>query len=127
MTLEQRGHRAGPLKQTNKTHKTGRHRSKGSISNAVKGRVSMKTVSHKNQIQLKKEQRRNQAVQIRKKKREESFAQKRTLGGTGSAPFLVALLPLNLQIDPNSALSIIQKSDPEAVVTKAASGVTHIT
>lgn len=30
-------HRAGALKQTNKPHKHGRHRSKGSISIATKG------------------------------------------------------------------------------------------
>lgn len=30
-------HRAGPLKQANKTHKTGRHRSNRAIDNALKG------------------------------------------------------------------------------------------
>lgn len=30
-------HRPGPLKQANKSHKTGRHRSKGAIDNALKG------------------------------------------------------------------------------------------
>lgn len=30
-------HRSGSLKQTNKAHKHGRHRSKGSISLATKG------------------------------------------------------------------------------------------
>lgn len=31
------GHRAGVLKQTNKAHKTGRHRSKSAIDNDQKG------------------------------------------------------------------------------------------
>lgn len=31
MGTDQQAHRAGALKQTNKTHKTGRHRSKGAI------------------------------------------------------------------------------------------------
>jgi len=31
-------HRPGPLKQANKAHKTGRHRSKGAIDNAQKGK-----------------------------------------------------------------------------------------
>lgn len=31
------GHRAGALKQTNKAHKTGRHRSKGAVDNEQKG------------------------------------------------------------------------------------------
>lgn len=32
------GHRAGALKQTNKSHKTGRHRSKGAIDNDQNGK-----------------------------------------------------------------------------------------
>lgn len=31
-------HRPGPYKQSNKAHKTGRHRSKGQIDAAVKGK-----------------------------------------------------------------------------------------
>lgn len=37
MVSGQETHRAGGFKQTNKAHKTGRHRSKGSISSAIKG------------------------------------------------------------------------------------------
>ena len=33
-------HRAGPLKQQNKGHKTGGHRSKGAVNNLNRGRVS---------------------------------------------------------------------------------------
>lgn len=36
---KQEVHRPGSLKQTNKAHKTGRHRSKGSISSEVKGKI----------------------------------------------------------------------------------------
>ncbi|KAJ8933917.1 hypothetical protein NQ318_016489 [Aromia moschata] len=52
-------HRPGAFKQTNKEHKHGRHRSKGSISISAK------------------DQRRNQAIQIRQKKRDEVLAKKR--------------------------------------------------
>lgn len=41
MGVEQQVHRAGSLKQTNKTHKTGRHRSKGAIDNDLKGEFSL--------------------------------------------------------------------------------------
>lgn len=34
-------HRAGVLKQTNKAHKTGRHRSKGVIDNDQKGELNL--------------------------------------------------------------------------------------
>lgn len=37
MVSDSRGHRAGVLKQTNKAHKTGRHRSKSAIDNEQKG------------------------------------------------------------------------------------------
>ena len=36
------GHRSGPLKQANKSHKTGGHRSKGAVEAVNKGRVSLK-------------------------------------------------------------------------------------
>lgn len=37
MAIEGAVHRPGALKQTNKTHKTGKHRSKGEIDNLNKG------------------------------------------------------------------------------------------
>lgn len=36
---KQEVHRPGAFKQVNKPHKTGRHRSKGSISSEVKGKI----------------------------------------------------------------------------------------
>lgn len=75
---------------------------------------------------MRKEQRRNQSNQVRKNKREDAMNKKRSIGGSTTAPFLVCLLPLNETIDPNSALSMIQCCDAEAVVTKTLSGVTHI-
>lgn len=41
-TDKQETHRPGAFKQVNKSHKTGRHRSKGSISAEVKGYTSLK-------------------------------------------------------------------------------------
>lgn len=41
MGTDQQGHRAGALKQKNKEHKTGRHRSKGAIDNELKGEQSV--------------------------------------------------------------------------------------
>ena len=37
MGTDQPTHRAGALKQTNKAHKTGRHRSKGAVQAAISG------------------------------------------------------------------------------------------
>lgn len=52
---------------------------------------------------------------------------KRGLGGAAFAPFLVAIIPLNEQIDAQSALSILKACDPEAIVTTSASGTVHVT
>lgn len=41
-------HRPGPLKQKNKAHKTGRHRSKGAIDNALKGKEFLE--EHSNNV-----------------------------------------------------------------------------
>lgn len=125
--MEQQSHRSGPLKQTNKSHKTGRHRSKGAIDNALKGKCSAKVITKRSLSALRKEQRRQQANQLRKNKREEVFAKKRTLGSSGAAPFLVTILPLNLQIDPNSALYMLEKCDTEAHVSKISNHITHVT
>ncbi|KAF2880196.1 hypothetical protein ILUMI_25997 [Ignelater luminosus] len=119
-------HRPGALKQTNKPHKHGRHRSKGSISTSAKGKVSVKTISKKQKRELNKEQRRNQASQIRQNKRDEVLSKKRSLGGLNSAPFLVCILPLNKQIDPNGVLNFLTLCDEEAIVNKSSTGVTHI-
>lgn len=66
------------------------------------------------------------SFQLRKNKREEALALKRQLGGQNTAPFLVCILPMHLQVDPRSALSILECCDEEAVVERTASGVTYI-
>ncbi|XP_063235306.1 pre-rRNA-processing protein TSR1 homolog [Bacillus rossius redtenbacheri] len=119
-------HRPGLLKQQNKSHKHGRHRSKGSVSNALKGKVSVKTFTKKARHELKREERRNQALQLRLKKRDETLTRKRSLGGSATAPFLVAIVSLNEGIDPVGALELIKQADSEAVVTYSAQGNVHI-
>ncbi|KAG5893678.1 hypothetical protein JTB14_021974 [Gonioctena quinquepunctata] len=119
-------HRPGSFKQSNKEHKHGRHRSKGSINVSTKGKVSVKTLSKRNKHELNREQRRNQAQQIRQNKREEVLAKKRSLGGLEHAPFLVCLVPLNRNVDPSTALGILSQCDDEATVSKTSEGVTHI-
>lgn len=127
MAVDQQSHRPGSLKQTNKPHKTGRHRSKGAIENALKGKVSLKVITQKQKRELRREQRRQQANQLRKNKRDEVMANKRQLGGGTTAPFLVCILPLHSQIDPKSALTILESCDEEAIVNKSLAGITYIT
>lgn len=87
----------------------------------------MKAITTKMRGVMRREHRRQQSNQLRKNKREEAIAKKRSLGAAGAAPFLVCVLPLNASIDPQSALYMLQKCDPEAVVNKTQSGVTYIT
>ncbi|XP_030747869.1 pre-rRNA-processing protein TSR1 homolog isoform X2 [Sitophilus oryzae] len=119
-------HRPGPFKQSNKEHKHGRHRSKGSISLSNKGKVSVKTLSKKHKHELERAQRRNQSQQIRKNKRDEVLAKKRSLGGLDFAPIFACLVPLNKGFDPTTALSILTQCDEEGIVSKTSTGVTHL-
>ncbi|XP_012255079.2 pre-rRNA-processing protein TSR1 homolog isoform X2 [Athalia rosae] len=119
-------HRSGVFKQSNKLHKTGRHRSKGSIDNEVKGKVASQSMLKRACRELRKEERRNQSQQIRKKKREEVLTKKRSLGGSLAAPLLVAVIPLNQDFDPQSALSLLTGTDEAAIVSKSPTGVIHI-
>lgn len=64
--------------------------------------------------------------QLRKNKRDEVLMQKRQLGGQNTAPFLVCLLPMHEQIDPNSALAILESCDSEIVVDRSPSGVVYM-
>ncbi|XP_060517047.1 pre-rRNA-processing protein TSR1 homolog isoform X2 [Cylas formicarius] len=119
-------HRPGIFKQTNKEHKHGRHRSKGSISIANKGKTSVKIISKRNKSTLNREQRRNQALQIRQKKRDEVLLKRRSLGEIDSAPFFVCIIPLNKDFDTETAVSILTKCDEEASVKKSSTGVIHV-
>uniref|UniRef100_A0A182QZG5 Pre-rRNA-processing protein TSR1 homolog n=1 Tax=Anopheles farauti TaxID=69004 RepID=A0A182QZG5_9DIPT len=111
-------HRPGALKQTNKSHKHGKHASKRELERVAKGKVNLKTLTRRPNRQQSRDERRQQAVQLRKNKRQEAIALKRALGGALTAPFLTCVLPLNALIDPNSVMGIIESSDPEATVMK---------
>ncbi|XP_028025484.1 pre-rRNA-processing protein TSR1 homolog [Bombyx mandarina] len=121
----QQPHRPGHFKQSNKTHKS-RHRSKRGIAAAVKGKVNLKEIVRRNRRELRKDDRRHQASQIRKNKREEVLAAKRALGGTRNPPFLVCVVPLNAQLDVGSALAILKTCSDGAVVNESENGIVHI-
>lgn len=79
----------------------------------------------KQRYELKREERRHQANQIRKNKRQEVIALKRSLG-KNNAPFLTCIIPLHQSIDPMIALSILENCDEQAIVCKTQT-ITHIT
>ncbi|XP_058057794.1 pre-rRNA-processing protein TSR1 homolog [Anopheles bellator] len=119
-------HRPGALKQTNKGHKHGKHSSKRELDRAAKGKVNLKTLTRRANRQQSRDERRQQANQIRKNKRQEAIALKRAIGGALTAPFLTCVLPLNDLIDPNTALALIENCDPEASVNKVSNRVRYM-
>ncbi|XP_022919031.2 pre-rRNA-processing protein TSR1 homolog [Onthophagus taurus] len=121
-------HRPGAFKQINKPHKHGAHRSKGAIDLANKGRTSVKNLTKKKKNELNREQRRLQATQIRKNKREEVLINKRlgNLDGN-SCPHLVCILSLNRDYDPIPVLSKLKESDPENIILETKLKTTHLT
>ncbi|XP_071442696.1 pre-rRNA-processing protein TSR1 homolog [Hetaerina americana] len=122
----QERHRPGEFKQPNKAHKHGRHRSKGAIDSAAKGKVSVKSLTARARRELKRNERRNQAVQLRSQKRAEAFNRKRSLGGASSPPFLVALVPLSNIVDIDTVRKAILNAEGSANLTWSEEGLAHI-
>lgn len=60
-------------------------------------------------------------------KRQEALLKKHELGGIDTVPFLVCILPLNLQIDPESILSALENCDEGILVDKSCNNITYIT
>ncbi|KAL2720052.1 pre-rRNA-processing protein TSR1 [Vespula squamosa] len=126
ITTKQETHRPGVFKQINKAHKTGRHRSKGTIDNEVKGKTNIKLISKQIHKNLNRDARRHQSLQFRKKKREEVLAQKRNLGGTHSAPILICIISLQEDLVLEQIVSKFRNADDTINVYTSPCGITHI-
>jgi pre-rRNA-processing protein TSR1 homolog len=85
-------HRSGPLRQENKPHKSGRHRTNREVDKANNGKINLKLVKIKAKHELKKREKRNKLLQIRKRKREEVVNDKRKIGFGESPPLLITIL-----------------------------------
>lgn len=84
------------------------------------GRVPVKVSTKRANKTLKREERRLQAHQLRKNKRDEAIDKKRKLGGlTKSSPFLTCFVALNELIDIDSALTIVESCEEDAVIDKS--------
>uniref|UniRef100_A0A4W3IQ86 Pre-rRNA-processing protein TSR1 homolog n=1 Tax=Callorhinchus milii TaxID=7868 RepID=A0A4W3IQ86_CALMI len=108
-------HRAGAFKQQNKSHKAGRHRTKGELERENKGRVSAKVISKKHRKALKKQDRRHRAIQIRRNKKEAMLSEKRSLGSKDGPPHLVAVVLLHAGISVQNVLKLIQSDETARV------------
>lgn len=120
-------HRPGPLKQQNKSHKHGKHKSKGESDKAFKGKVGAKTLSKRTKKVISKLERRNQMNSKRKTQREEVFWSKREIGGATSAPHVIAVIGVAEDVDPFAFVDQLEGCDPdEAVVTISPLGTKHL-
>ncbi|XP_077021633.1 pre-rRNA-processing protein TSR1 homolog isoform X2 [Tamandua tetradactyla] len=104
-------HRSGPLKQQNKAHKGGRHRSRGATQREGKGRLALKTLSKKVRKELSRVDQRHRASQLRKQKKEAVLAEKRHLGSKDGPPHHVLVVPLHNRISLPEAFRLLQDSD----------------
>lgn len=84
----QQPHRPGPLHQTNKLHKGGRHEKRSSATNSIKTK-SLAPIS-----KLRRDDRLNQADQSRKVKREKVIEEKRKLGTENQPPLIIGVLDI---------------------------------
>ncbi|XP_014601406.1 PREDICTED: pre-rRNA-processing protein TSR1 homolog isoform X2 [Polistes canadensis] len=126
-TKNQETHRPGAFKQTNKAHKTGRHRSKGVINNEVKGKQSVKVISKQIHKNLNRDARRHQSLQLRKKKMEEMLAQKRKLGkGSDSAPILICIIPLQEDLKLENIVYKLKTADDTINFYRSHCGIFHM-
>jgi len=127
--MSSEAHRVGPWKQTNKGHKSGRHRSKGAVEKENRGRISAKVISKKGVKVTRKLDRKNHLNQARRLARQEAQAKKRSIGAQGCPPVLVALIPLAESQEDNiqTCIDRLTSCMPDAEVSKTESGVTHLT
>jgi len=139
-------HRAGPAKQDNKKHKTGRHRSKGTLEILKKGILISKSpleITIKNYIrlgrsaqnalkskanhQLSRVERRNQAKVLRKTKTENILMEKRR---SIKVPHLVAVIPLSNNVFISDKMSemvdVLKKADVKLTTAIASEGYSYL-
>lgn len=106
-------HRAGPLKQQNKAHKGGKHR--GTAQRRSGGRVSVKALPHRRRRDLNRVDRRHQALQLRRQRKEAVLAEKRSLGSRDGPPHLVVVVPLHARAAAHDGLRLLQSQDSAVV------------
>lgn len=111
-------HRSGPLKQQNKSHKRGRHRSNRELQTANKGKVQdVKSLTKNRSDSLGRDARRNQIQQIRRNKRQEAFSNKRSIGSDTTPPILVMVYSKTGVAAIKPFFELIKSCMGDAVVT----------
>ncbi|KAL5014762.1 hypothetical protein ScPMuIL_009032 [Solemya velum] len=125
-TSQQERHNPGSFKQQNKSHKHGKHKSKGQLERDTKGRVNVKILTKKSKHDIKKTERRNKAKQMRKNKRDEVLTKKRERGCQTSPPHFVVMVSLHPKLDTSTCLNLLKTCDDTTRVTENEYGMCHI-
>ncbi|KAK2537471.1 Tsr1 [Columba guinea] len=106
-------HRPGPLKQQNKAHKGGKH--SGASQRRAGGRVPVKAQPRRRLRDLSRVDRRHQALQLRRQRKEAVLAEKRSLGSRDGPPHLVVVVPLHCRAAAHDTLRLLQSQDSAVV------------
>lgn len=125
MGLAKEVHRPGLLKQQNKAHKHGSHRSKSELKSAGKVKAPFR-ISRKVKVQNGREERRNQTAQNRLKKRCEVLEKKRQLGSVRTPPFLIAVVPLSVDVNVQKFMKVVEGCTDEIESVRTSQGVLHL-
>ncbi|NXG38496.1 TSR1 protein, partial [Dromaius novaehollandiae] len=129
-------HRPGPLKQQNKAHKGGKRRGAAQRRAAGEagparspagprlapphrslpaGRVAVKALPRRRRRDLGRVDRRHQALQLRRQRKEAVLAEKRSLGSKDGPPHLVVVVPLHGGAAVHDTLRLLQSQDSAIV------------
>jgi len=123
-------HRAGLLKQSNKSHATLGHKSKRSVDNVNRGRVGLKDLpGRRNKSLESRQERRHKSKQVRDVKKSAVLDAKRNLGNFRSPPLLTAVVPLfdaSADCVDKVIKSMTECDEAAATVTCSQSGTVHL-
>jgi len=110
------GHKPGAFKQKNKSHKFGRHKTKGMLDQKTKGRVGNGPKGGSKALgSLSKKDRKHQSAQIRKAKILTKTKEKGSLGVEGTAPIIVVMLPAGPSIPMDDVMKTFNELEEEQV------------
>lgn len=88
--------------------------------------MNAKALSKRIKSELGKEARRHQAQQIRQNKRDEILQKKRHFGSSAAPPFLIALIPLQKDINLQDVLTVLKNADETASIAYSPCGAVHL-
>lgn len=113
--MDQVRHNPGAFKQPNKSHKTGRHRSKGEVLKSNNGKVATQAISRKKKDVVSRDQRKNRMFQMRKNKRDEIISKKRCIGTLTGCPNIISIIPLSADVSCLDVMEVINRCDSQSV------------